>query len=58
MGQGAGVECGKADAYLASWHERMFKRKPTPDTAQEGDKRTAGAWAEKGKRLPKANDPI
>ena len=52
------MECGKADAYLASWHERMFKRKPTPHTAQEGDKRTAGAWAEKGKRLPKANDPI
>lgn len=50
------MECGKAYAYLASWHERMFKRKPTPDTAQEGDE-NRGRLGGEGEETPKGKRP-
>lgn len=50
------MECGKAYAYLAFWHERMFKRKPTPATAQEGDE-NRGRLGGEGEETPKGKRP-
>lgn len=51
------MECGKADAYLGSWHSGEHSNTSPHPTHHRKGKRTAGVWAEKGKGFPKAKQP-
>lgn len=55
LGRGAGVECGKADAYLGSWHSGEHSNTSLHPTNHRNGRRTASVQAEKGKGFPKAN---
>lgn len=52
-----GVECGKADAYLGSWHSGEHSNTSPHPTHHRKGKRTVGVWTEKGKGFPKAKRP-
>lgn len=52
------MECGKADAYLGSWHSGEHSNTSLHPTNHRNGRRTASVQAEKGKGSQKPTDPI